>query len=246
MIVVRDDSVGCSAHRNKRTCTNRATIKLSEIEQRVLGLLQHHLLAPEVVAASVEAYRAERERLNAEKAQAARSVERDLASIDLKTRRLLEAIESGEPSRVLTQRVAALEAERAEIVARTPAPIADNVLRVHPAAAKRYAQKVADIRNALTQGDEAAREAVALVRELIRTITVTPGDEGGGPARLEVSGDLAVMLEQGTNEAATSTVAGSRYQSSQLALDEIAARQALSSGSRSSTMISQMIIKAMS
>ena len=48
---------------------------------------------------------------------------------------------------------------------------------------------------------------MTLVRGLIRAITVKPRSDGK-PQQLEVTGDLAVMLEQQENGAATSMVAG--------------------------------------
>ena len=70
MIVVREDVLGCSAQRNKGTCNNRRTISLREIEERVVVTLRHHLLAPDIVAAAVEAYRLERDRLNKRRTRA--------------------------------------------------------------------------------------------------------------------------------------------------------------------------------
>lgn len=105
--------------------------------------------------------------------------------------------------RALVPRLEALEAERRAILARTPEPIADDVLALHPGAAERYRQKVEDIRAALAQGDEAGREAVALVRELITKITVTPAEKGK-QMPLTIEGNLAMMLarEQAENASA--------------------------------------------
>ncbi len=61
------------------------------------------------------------------------------------------------------------------------------VLTLHPKAPNRYSAKVADIHAALAKGDAASREAVALVRELIDHIVVTPGEDGG-PMRLKLMG----------------------------------------------------------
>ena len=68
MIIVSGDRVGCSAHQNKGTCDNRRSIRLAEIEARV-------------VAEAVEAYRIERNRLVKERAKQGRNAERDLAAI---------------------------------------------------------------------------------------------------------------------------------------------------------------------
>ena len=118
MIVVTHDRVGCSAVRNKGTCANRRTISLAEIEERVLACLKAYLLEPSTVAAAVEAYRFERERLAKARAKARRAAERDLAEADRRIARILDAIESSDDTQALVARLNAAEAERAAIVAR--------------------------------------------------------------------------------------------------------------------------------
>ena len=44
-IIVTKDHVACSAYRNKRTCENKRTIRMEEIEQRVLTALKRQLLS---------------------------------------------------------------------------------------------------------------------------------------------------------------------------------------------------------
>jgi hypothetical protein len=103
-------------------------------------------------------------------------------------------------------RPAVLEKARTAILARMPQPLADNVLALHPAAAKRYAAKVVEIKTALTTPDGVGQEAMTLARELISAITVTPRE--GRSLQLVVTGDLAVILEQQENNTAISMVAG--------------------------------------
>ncbi len=142
---------------------------------------------------------------------AAKRVERDVAAIDAKIARLVRAIEDGDGARSLVGRLAELEAERDAIRSSVPLTVDDNVLSLHPTAARRYAEQVATIGQALSRGDEAAQEAIALVRKLISAIIATPTDDGG-PMRLEVTGDLAVMLDQaGASDATVMAVSGSRY-----------------------------------
>jgi hypothetical protein len=74
------------------------------------------------------------------------------------------------------------------------------VVEMHPRAAERYRQKVEDIQAALTAGDLASFEAVALVRELVQSVRVVP-TPGSEPVGLEITGDLAALLtvnEEGT------------------------------------------------
>lgn len=124
---------------------------------------------------------------------------RPLESIDRKIARVIDIIESKdhsqEETRALAGRIAELERARTALLARTPVPIEDETLALHPRAAERYRKKVEQIRAALTKGDEAGRAAVGLVREPIIKIIVTPTAKGA-EMPLVIEGDLAIMLEQ--------------------------------------------------
>ncbi len=48
---------GCAAARNKGTCGNRRAIGKAELEERVLGGLRHHLMAPDMVATCIKGMR---------------------------------------------------------------------------------------------------------------------------------------------------------------------------------------------
>src|SRR5581483_376895 len=194
MIIICSDRVGCSAHQNKGTCDNRRSIRLAEIEARVLAALKSYLLAPDLVAKAVEAYRIERARLAKERAKQRRNAERDLAAIDRKITGVIAMGEKGGDPRALALRLNELEAERRALLAQMPGKETDTIA-LHPNAAERYRQKVADVHAALTKGDEASREAITLVRELIERITVepTPPDQ---PPKLELFGNLAALMRE--------------------------------------------------
>jgi site-specific DNA recombinase len=210
MIVVRDDRVGCSARINRKTCANRRTIRLAEIERRVLKVLQEHLLSADVVALAIEAYRIEREHLVKSQAKSRRAAERDLAAVTRKISGVITAIEAGGDPRSLAMRINELEAERHAIETRLPSADPQQVLAIHPKTGQRYEQRVAEIHTALSKGDEAAREAVELVRELIDRIVVVPTDDGE-PMKLELVGNVAALLEeQPLNTGAIVAVAGPR------------------------------------
>ena len=195
MIVVRDDRVGCSAHMNRKTCQNNRSIRLAEIEARILKVLQDHLLSPDVAAQAIEAYRLEHERLAKTHSKTKREAERDLGGVVRKIATVIRAIENGGDPRTLALRINELEAERRQIEAKIASGGTPAALAFHPRIAERYRQKVADIRAALSKGDEAAREAVQLVRELIERIVVTPTDDGE-PLKLELIGNISAVLAE--------------------------------------------------
>lgn len=208
MIVIMTDRVGCSAKNNKGTCTNGRSVRLREIEERVVFALRHFLLQPDVVAEAVEAYRVEWERTRKERARRRREVEREMASINRQIDTIINLVTDGGDSKSFVPRVNELAARLSDLEASFPSEDAADGIAMHPAAAQRYRDKVEATHEALRSGDPAGREAVALVRELIQQITVSPAatDE---PARLELSGNLAALLrEPGQNTSLVKVVAG--------------------------------------
>jgi hypothetical protein len=93
--IIGRDRYACSTRKQKGTCYNRLTITRQAIEARVLDRLKERLLAPDLVAAFVKAFREEtkrqREALRAEQAQR----ERKAAELDRKIAAIFRAIEDG-------------------------------------------------------------------------------------------------------------------------------------------------------
>jgi DNA invertase Pin-like site-specific DNA recombinase len=195
MIVVRDDRLGCSARINKGTCNNRRTIRLREIEERVLKALQAHLLAPDAVALAVETYRAERQRLAREYARDRSWLDRQLCEVKRKIARIIEMVEAGANPNEMAPRLNDLSIQKQELKARLSHARSAKIVELHPQAADRYRQKVADIHAALTKGDQAANEAVTLVRELIDRIVVHPSAPGSR-MRIELTGNIAGLMRE--------------------------------------------------
>src|SRR5262245_55442534 len=203
---------GCSARINRNGCDNARSVSAVEIEARVLAALRSHLLQPDVVATAIEAYRIERQRLSREAAKVRAALERELAEIDRKARWLVGEIENGRGSQKVSDRL--YELETREQVVRSQLALANgpDVVELHPQAAERYAAKVTDIHSALSRGDEAGHEAIALVRELVPRVRVVPTPRGEAVG-LEIAGDLAALLnvnEEGPIGMAK-LVAGARF-----------------------------------
>ena len=212
MIVIRDDYLGCSARRNRATCDNRRTVRVSEIQERILKVLQTYLMTPDVVAIAVEAYRNERERLAKESVRQNRDAARELAVVERKIQAVIGMAEAGGDVKALALRLNKLEAERQELERRLPKASA-NVVSLHPRAAEMYADTVRQIHVALGSGENANREAIKLVRELVERIDVTPSQDRAKPMQLELVGNLAALLgKPSENPTAMPVVAGAGFE----------------------------------
>lgn len=193
--VVNKDYMRCSTLTNSRGCDNRRTVRTGEVEARILTALQQHLLAPDAVAAAVETYRLECQRLDQERKRRHNDLTRDLAAVERKTKRVLDVImnEDNIDRKAISRQLRELEAEQDRLEAELAiAPSADAVA-VHPQAAERYRAKVAQIHAALKTGDKAGHEAIRLLRELIDHIVVTPTPKPRSVG-LQVVGNLAALL----------------------------------------------------
>ncbi len=180
----------------------------------MLAALRRHLLMPEVVKAAVQAYRTERERLAREHAKTQRQSERDLAETKRRIALVIDAIETDSADLgSLIPRLNELEAQCRAIEARMAHVPLHEIVSLHPQAAARYRQKVAEIHDALTRGDAASAEAAALVREMITEIRIIPRGRGE-PVGIEIVGDLAalVALERAVNTVTASVVAGAGFE----------------------------------
>ena len=212
--IVRDGYMRCSTLQNSNGCTNRRTVRTSDVEQRVLTALEKFLLAPDVVAQAVETYRIERDRLAKERHRRRNDLTRELSAVERKIKNVLEMVMDGHGDRkTLGRQLAELEAEQDRINAELDSGRESTPVAIHPQASERYRAKVARIHEALTKGDAASREAIAILRDLIDHIKVTP-TERPAPVELRVVGNLAALLVENTPETgvAESVVAGAGFE----------------------------------
>ena len=130
-------------------------------------------------------------RTNAERAQQFRADRQQLDSITRKIAGIVSAIEEGNYSRALGDRLADLEKQQELLEARLSEGHSSTV-RLHPRLAEVYAEKVQQLEQALN--DPAIRaEAADVLRSLIDRIDLRPRGEGQGIAAT-LHGDLAQIL----------------------------------------------------
>jgi site-specific DNA recombinase len=88
-----------------------------------------------------------------------------------------------------------------------------DAIEFHPEAAELYRAKVADIHNVLKNSEATCREAIAVVRDLVDHILVTPM-ASPAPVGLTVVGNLAALLSENPSGTgvAESLVAGAGFE----------------------------------
>ena len=173
--IVQDDRMRCSTLQNSRGCDNNRTIRVAEVEERVLTALRQHLLAPDIIAAAVEAYREERRKLSEQRNKQRAALEREEAAIARRIANLLDMVETGRADpKASGKRFNELVAEQRNIEQALSEAKPPDAIELHQQAAESYRAKVASIHEALRSGDQAALEAITLVRELIDHIVVMP------------------------------------------------------------------------
>jgi hypothetical protein len=201
--IVGRDRYGCAAHRSKGICTNTLLIGRHELEDRILSGLKERLVAPELIAAFVDAFNAEMRNLAISAERESLAVKRTLVEIERKLAAIIRVIEDGGYTPTVRAHLAALEQQKTqtEMCLRTckPAP----VLRLHTKLPELYRSKIDRLAEALNAPDTVA-EAAEIMRGLIDRIVLTPEEDG---LRAELHGDLAVLARfaQGKEGRAEST-----------------------------------------
>jgi len=180
---------GCSARRNKGTCSNSLTIRLDRLEESVLRGLQERLVTPELTKIFIKEYTKEVNRLRAESAASQDGTQKRVSRLHGQIENIVEAIATGQSSPALLTRLENLEKEKHEFEQGLAFNVPDPV-RIHPNVADIYLSKINDLRQALN--DENTRmEAVQILRALIDEIRLHPID---GALQIELIGDLATLL----------------------------------------------------
>jgi site-specific DNA recombinase len=188
----------CATRRSKGTCDNAGTIGRRDLEGRIFAGLKDRLMAPELIREFMDPYQKEVNRAASQRQSQVRAAQSRIDGLDRKIMALVVAIENGQFSQALSDRLAALENEKSKATAAVtdePAP----VLRMHPKLPDIYAAKVAEL-EAVLNDPGVCGEANELLRGLIEFVEVQPGDSGE-PVRAILHGDLARILALGDTTA---------------------------------------------
>jgi len=194
--MVMTDRYACRNHLRKGICDNGRTIRRDEIEARVLAGLKEKLVSSEAVAEAVRAYAKETNRLNRDRRAQSQTDQKALEKIERAIAGIMAAIEDGMYQPSMKARMAELERDKAEIIARMAQAPAD-VPDVHPNIASVYRRNVERFTEALNDPD-GGREAAEALRSLIGEIVLTPGPKRG-EVHAELRGELMGILAFATD-----------------------------------------------
>jgi site-specific DNA recombinase len=151
--------------------------------------LKQRLMDPELFRAFVEEFAREFNRLRAAQGNEVERSKSELAAIERRLRKIVDAITDGVPARTLKEELLTLETRQDELRALLARPEPDRTL-VHTSLAEIYRRKVAALHEALE--DEATHdEALELIRSLIEAVVRVPDQ---GSLKVEVRGELAAIL----------------------------------------------------
>jgi site-specific DNA recombinase len=192
--IIGEDRYGCATRRGKGTCDNRQTITRQRIEARVLGGLKERMLTPDLIEEFVRSFAEEMATQQREATGNQTRLNRDLAEVERRLQGVLRAIENGAWNDSLRDRLNDLEARKTDLSGQiaaigAPAP----AVRLHPSAAAIYRAKVADLEASLN-APEIRMDAGETLRGLIDRVDLTPDATAADGLRVELHGDLAMIL----------------------------------------------------
>ncbi len=180
---------GCSAARDRATCTNHLTIHGKEIEAAILAGLKQRLMEPALFEEFAREFTAEVNRQRSALASEKETLQGELARVTKQIDKLVDAIIEGADALALNAKLKVLEGQKAALGDKLAAT-ADAEPLLHPALATIYRNVVEKLEISLRQ-PETHREAFGLIRGLIEAVMLTPVDGG---LEIKLRGDLAGIL----------------------------------------------------
>ncbi|MFC5567516.1 recombinase family protein [Rubellimicrobium aerolatum] len=168
--------IRCSRSVESGTCANRRQVRLDRIEAAVFARLREELEHPAYLREYLRVYHGERQRLASaarrDKAQLGRAATKARAAFDRAHKLYIDGVTDGPAAEANIRRL--LDEARAAEIALAQAEAEVPVVELHPAALARYIDALADLAPSLAAPTPPAQEAVAILRELISAVVVTP------------------------------------------------------------------------
>ena len=161
----------------------------------VVNTVLGELKQPQYVTQFVETYVRERKKLVEQSAKATTSLEKRIAQKDREIDRLAMAIARGEVDpAVVGRQINGLGGEREELMRQLEAlPVTERPVALHPAAMKRYEEKLSTLLAELQKGlDSGQGDGASAMRELLEEVVVGRSEEGN--LRIRITGKLNALV----------------------------------------------------
>jgi hypothetical protein len=171
---------GCSARRERSTCTNRRMIARSIIDNSVLFALQEHLLSDECIKPAIKAYETDLAKHVATLETTRPKLERRLKQIQETRRKLLLLLEKGVEPEAIEDRMLELDSEERtnkRQLKDAPQPIDVDFSQ----AREEYEDVIGNLRcNTLQDNFAYKKEVMSAVRELVDEVIIYPSNDSQG------------------------------------------------------------------
>ena len=182
---------GCSARRNKGTCTNSLTISERRLEQVVLGALRNQLMQPELCKVFCEEYATHLNRVRMDHNTSLNANRAELERTERSIAKLIEALKNGVDPLLVRDEINGLQRRRVSLQTtledKREAPV-----YIHPNMALRYQEEIQRLIASLNE-PEHRDESAHLIRKLIEQIVLAPNEDKSALS-VDLYGDLAGIL----------------------------------------------------
>ncbi len=182
---------GCSAARNKGTCSNTATIRQDRLEAAVLHSLQNHLMDPELTRVFCEEYTRHLNELRIDHNSRTEGYKAELQKLERTKEAIVKAVIEGYNTPDMKDELNRGAARRADLERLIEATEEEPTL-IHPNMAIRYRREVRRLIESLNN-ERHRSESCEVLRGLIEKIVLSPNEDGRG-LTIDLFGDLAGIL----------------------------------------------------
>ena len=215
--MVSQTHMGCSNARNKGTCSNKRTMKRENLEQDVLGALEHYLMDDDLCNVFCEEYTRHMNKLRREHDAALDFHRDDLRRVKKHLSQMVDAIAEGAPVAPIKDKMHELENRRVHLEALLK-DVEEAPPLLHPSMARRYREQLGKLIDTLNTPEHRA-EATEIVRSLVEKIVLTP-DESENRLVADLHGDLAGILTLSAGPKPSSHINDATIAASRAALGE--------------------------
>ncbi len=195
--IIGEGRLGCSAHKERGSCTNGKKLSATRVEDAVLNGVKTYMLQAKLIEEFTKTFNQELMKASHAANVDTNANDKKRIELDKQLDRLLNAMQQGGPLPSLMQRLRDVEQQKAALMQQTTAaPKPRRIELPIPALAEIYQQKVDNLRSSLTADQPTQIKAATLLSNLLSRVELHPLG-GKGAAMLKITGDMAATIDLG-------------------------------------------------